>query len=53
MAQIHVCIDCGESVDHLEVFPGPRCLDCWRPIGERQAATMTAIDLARMWGSTS
>jgi predicted Zn-ribbon and HTH transcriptional regulator len=25
---IKVCKDCGKSVPELEVFPGPRCLDC-------------------------
>ena len=43
------CIDCGESVDPLEVFPGPRCLKCYTPIGEAQMAGMTADDLTRMW----
>jgi hypothetical protein len=47
---MHVCIKCQKPVDNLEVFPGPRCLDCWRPIGEAQARTMTAGKLARMWG---
>jgi hypothetical protein len=46
----YTCRDCGATVDYLEVFPGPRCLSCWEPIGNRQAATMTADDLARMWG---
>lgn len=46
----YTCKDCGNAVDYLEVFPGPRCLACWTPIGERQARTMTAADLSRMWG---
>ena len=45
-----VCIGCGATVDFLEVFPGPRCLTCWTPIGDAQARTMTAGSLARMWG---
>jgi len=50
MTQTHVCRDCGATVEHLEVFPGPRCLACWTPIGEREAQTMTAEKLTRMWG---
>jgi hypothetical protein len=46
----HKCIGCGAEVDHLEVFPGPRCLACWTPIGEAEAKTMTARRLSRMWG---
>jgi DNA-directed RNA polymerase subunit RPC12/RpoP len=45
----HICVKCGDEVDHLEVFPGPRCLTCWTAIGNRQAQTMTAEDLAAMW----
>ena len=45
-----VCIGCGATVGFLEAFPGPRCLTCWTPIGEAQVRTMTAQDLARMWG---
>lgn len=45
-----ICIDCAQRVGALEVFPGPRCLTCWTPIGEAQARTMTAHDLVRMWG---
>jgi hypothetical protein len=44
------CVDCGASVDYLEVFPGPRCQTCYEPIGERQFRTMTADDLTAMWG---
>jgi DNA-directed RNA polymerase subunit RPC12/RpoP len=46
----YTCADCGATVDYLEVFPGPRCLECWTPIGEAQARTMTAERLTRMWG---
>lgn len=46
----HICIDCGATVDNLEVFPGPRCFPCYEPIGEREARTMTAERLAQMWG---
>jgi DNA-directed RNA polymerase subunit RPC12/RpoP len=46
----YVCTDCGQTVHYLEVFPGPRCLACYRPIGEAQMANMTGRDLARMWG---
>ena len=46
----YTCVSCGAPVDYLSVFPGPSCLDCWRPIGEAQAATMTADDLTSMWG---
>lgn len=45
----YTCRKCGVTVDALEVFPGPRCLACWTPIGERQAARMTADDLTDMW----
>lgn len=44
------CIGCGASVGYLEVFPGPRCLPCWEPIGNAEARTMTAEKLTRMWG---
>lgn len=50
MTDTHVCIDCNADVDNLEVFPGPRCLPCWTPIGDAEARTMTAEKLARMWG---
>jgi hypothetical protein len=46
----HVCRDCGTTVDDLEVFPGPRCLSCWTPIGNVEARSMTADRLTRMWG---
>jgi DNA-directed RNA polymerase subunit RPC12/RpoP len=46
----YTCIGCGKKVDHLEVFPGPRCLSCWEPIGMALARTMTADDLTVMWG---
>ena len=46
----HTCIDCQASVDNLEVFPGPRCLKCWEPIGNEEAKTMTAEKLTKMWG---
>lgn len=49
--QEHICTDCGATVDNLEVFPGPRCLPCYTPIGDRIARTMTATDLAKMWGA--
>lgn len=45
-----VCVGCGATVAPLEVFPGPRCLTCWTPIGEAEARTMTAEKLAAMWG---
>jgi len=45
-----LCTKCGWVVHPLEVFPGGLCLDCYRPIGEREARTMTAEKLARMWG---
>jgi hypothetical protein len=45
----YTCKNCGTKVDHLEVFPGPRCLKCWEPIGMALARTMTAQDLAEMW----
>jgi len=44
------CADCGRIIDVLESFPGDRCLECWRPIGDAQARTMTADKLTRMWG---
>jgi hypothetical protein len=47
---MHTCITCGAKVDNLEVFPGPRCLKCWEPIGNAEARTMTAAKLTRMWG---
>ena len=47
---MNICIDCGNKVHNLEVFPGPRCLKCWTPIGEAEARTMTAEKLTRMWG---
>jgi hypothetical protein len=50
MPETHTCIGCGATVDNLEVFPGPRCLTCWTPIGEAEAQTMTAEKLASMWG---
>jgi hypothetical protein len=46
----YTCVGCGKPVDTLEVFPGPRCLPCWTPIGEQEAKTMTAAKLTRMWG---
>ncbi len=46
-----VCRDCGKPIEYLTDFPGPRCLPCWRPIGNREALTMTAGNLARMWGA--
>lgn len=50
MTTTYVCCDCGAEVDFLEVFPGPRCLACWEPIGEAEARTMTAEKLTAMWG---
>lgn len=50
MPETHTCIECGAEVPNLEVFPGPRCLTCWTPIGEAEARTMTADDLTAMWG---
>lgn len=50
--QEHICTDCGATVDHLEVFPGPRCLSCYTPIGEREFQAMTAEKLAHMWGAS-
>ena len=44
------CTGCASPVGYLEVFPGGRCLECYRPEGERMARTMTAEKLARMWG---
>ena len=53
-AQFHrdgTCRDCGATVPHLEVFPGPRCLSCWAasPEGLRMP---TADELVTMWGGT-
>lgn len=33
----YICTDCGSSVDYLEVFPGPRCLDCHATIWDRKS----------------
>jgi hypothetical protein len=51
MDKHETCRDCGAAVHYLEVFPGPRCITCWTPLGERRARTMTADELARMWGA--
>lgn len=32
----YTCINCQASVDHLEVFPGPRCLSCHAAKWDRQ-----------------
>ena len=52
MADSVKCSQCGTETDPLAVFPGGLCLDCWRPIGDAEARTMTAEKLARMWGGT-
>lgn len=44
------CAECGDLVNPLTVFPGGRCLECWRPIGDAEARTMTAEKLTAMWG---
>jgi hypothetical protein len=44
------CTQCSATVDTLAVFPGGLCLECYTPIGEREARTMTAEKLTRMWG---
>lgn len=44
------CMGCDHELQPLDVFPGPRCLDCYRPIGEQLARGMTADRLAAMWG---
>ena len=44
------CTKCGTRITVLEAFPGNICLECYRPIGDRIAATMTAEKLTRMWG---
>lgn len=48
-----VCTGCKQEVDPLAVFPGGRCLECYRPEGERLARTMTAEKLTAMWGGTA
>jgi len=48
---VKTCIDCQAGIEELADFPGPRCLTCWTPIGEAQFQTMTAEDLAHMWGA--
>lgn len=45
------CSQCKAETDALAVFPGGLCLECWTPIGEAEARTMTAEKLARMWGA--
>jgi hypothetical protein len=45
------CSGCNVTVDPLDVFPGDRCIECYRPEGEAIAATMTAERLAAMWGA--
>lgn len=45
-----ICSKCQRETDALAVFPGGLCLDCYRPIGDREARTMTADNLAAMWG---
>ncbi len=47
------CADCGKVDDALSEFPKSRCLDCHAAAPEvvRELATMTAGDLARMWGA--
>ena len=45
------CTKCGKVIDPLEVFPNGLCLECYTPIGEVEARTMTAEQLARMWGA--
>lgn len=46
------CVDCPTELDTLDVFPGGRCIECHgaNPAVQRQLATMTAGNLARMWG---
>lgn len=46
------CTKCHAETDELAVFPGGLCLECWRPIGDAEARTMTAEKLARMWGKS-
>ena len=45
----HTCTVCGTTVSYLEVFPGPRCIDCYAvsPEGRRMP---TAEELTAMWG---
>jgi len=46
------CTGCGDAVHPLEVFPKNRCIACHAdaPEVKRDAATMTAEKLTRMWG---
>jgi hypothetical protein len=44
------CTKCKSTVDPLAVFPDGLCLECYRPIGDKIAETMTAEDLTAMWG---
>jgi hypothetical protein len=44
------CTKCGKPTHYLAVFPGGICLECYQPIGDAEARTMTADKLAKMWG---
>lgn len=45
-----ICTQCAKEVHPLEVFPNGLCLECYTPIGEAEARTMTAEKLTRIWG---
>ena len=46
------CADCGSDVDPLDMFPGQRCLACYKDAPETRVMVrgMTAQTLTRMWG---
>jgi hypothetical protein len=41
------CTSCGNPVDPLEVFPGDKCLECWK---EQDFVMPTAEQLVGLWG---